>query len=99
MIAHNGLGTYVYGKYLAQVFEFVNNPLFSVFVAFARIVIIATQKRPAYASCDAVVVRCGSYINLGLSSFGHSLIPLLYQFCCFFRQPCRLVILITYASF
>ncbi len=71
MFRHNSIGTDVHGKALGQFKQAFFNPPPPVFEGASGKVILATQKGPAHAAGDAMVVRCGFEADKRLAGFGH----------------------------
>ena len=71
MVAHAGIGTEVDGEDRTQKFDAINDPLAAVREVKTGCCIGATQKGPAHATGDAVVIRCVFQGNLAVSGFRH----------------------------
>jgi hypothetical protein len=52
-------------------FDLINDPLLAVLVAAARAPVFPTQKRPAYAAVDTVIVEGASEVDQIAAGLGH----------------------------
>ncbi|MNQ82023.1 hypothetical protein D3C85_1557470 [compost metagenome] len=57
VIAHHGIGADADGKDLRQLTQLVGNPLASVLVALAGVIILAAEKGAPDTAADNVIVR------------------------------------------
>ena len=71
MVAHDGIRAEIHGKPLLQFEHAILDPLSTVLVAMAGIVIDTAEEGASDATRDAVVVGCGFQANLGFSGCRH----------------------------
>jgi hypothetical protein len=75
VIGHYSVGAEINGEHLGQQLHTINDPLASMFIAFAGEAIGTTEKSPLYAARDAVVI--GSFFEKDQSFpwFRHRITP------------------------